>query len=807
MEHHEHHHHHRHEQGQESLASSSSSTFFAPVVDMVDMTTIEREKENIQPLRQGRSAQALSRLFNIEPAQREQELTRQREQFLEELEQIDDMDDPLDVYVRFVKWTIENYPTSTARGHDSKLMPILEQAFQTFKDISGCKNDPRFIRLLVLYAEKGETPLDVYRYMESNDIGSEISMYYHEYAGYLESQGEFDMAKDVYTLGVNRRARPLGKLKKQLEEFLEREKVYLEMQERERMNEISQSSDSNPNRPMHSGAGANRRVLGVRISGSESIPSNVQVQGHRELGSAESSSSRATSGFSNNQRPNARLKVYSDQASKSGNKTRGQENTPWQDLGAELVRRKENIREATAWQGVKLTAEDTRTRRPIPKLQVYCDAKDDEPGQDSAQQANSNAQHSDHLQQVSVSQRNTSQQKPSDISHQENQPEFSPHRLIRGRFPVTINAYGKSECLMVDLTQIYADEQEFAVEEIRARHPRYAARFNRIGVEFEQVADGNYYNTPYTPTRPSHHAIIREPMLPIRPVLPISPSEEEHHASEYKRRLTSSPTLNTRYASKEMNRLFSDRSRARKSMDSQWSTEDSQDVGLDELDNFTMAYSIQTASSNLSPGTRAYLENDIQDEFGDDDDSEPESGGRTEEFVKRLEQGFGSTITQDIDALRRKRDARASFGDASQSHRLSLRKRSLGRFDPNRTMEESDITIAIRQKAKEQQHLEHHDQHEQDVDATGFSYGHYGSRSSLGSSRLSTGSRISAEGFHRNVDEDSSMRSAERQAKLAPPGKDVNIFREDVETMDADMNIPMLEDEAPPSQLDRFEPY
>src|SRR5690554_6401059 len=98
-----------------------------------------------------------------------------------------------------------------------------------------------------------------------------------------------------------------------------------------------------------------------------------------------------------------------------------------------------------------------------------------------------------------------------------------------------------------------------------------------------------------------------------------------------------------------MNRLFSDRSRARKSMDSQWSTEDSHDVGLNELDNFTMAYSIQTASSNLSPGTQAYLENDIQDEFGDDDDSEPEGGGQAQEFVKRLEQGFGSTITQDID--------------------------------------------------------------------------------------------------------------------------------------------------------------
>ncbi|KAG0262255.1 hypothetical protein BG011_000161 [Mortierella polycephala] len=686
MEHHEHHHHYQHEQGRESLASSSSSTFFAPVVDMVDMTTIEREKENIQPLRQGRSAQALSRLFNIEPAQREQELARQREQFLEELEQIDDMDDPLEVYVRFVKWTIENYPTSTARGHDSKLMPILEQAFQTFKDISGCKNDPRFIRLLVLYADKGETPLDVYRYMGSNDIGSEISMYYHEYAEYLESQGEFDMAKEVYTLGVNRRARPLGRLKKQLEDFLEREKVYLEMQERERMEGIFQNSDSNPNRSTHSGAGGNRRVLGVRMSGSQSIPSNAQVQGHRGLGSGESSSSRAPSGFSNDQRPNARLKVYSDQASKPGTRARGQENTPWQDLGAEMVRRKENIREATAWQGVKLTAEDTHIRRPIPKLQVYCDAKDGEPGQDSAQQASSSTQHPDHLQQIPVFQQNTTQQQPSDISRQENLPEPPPQRLIRGRFPVTINAYGKSECLMVDLAQIYADEQEFSVEEIRARHSRYAAGFNRIG-------------------------------------------------------------------------------------------------------------------------TQAYLENDIQDEFGDDDDSEPEGGGQTEEFVKRLEQGFGSTITQDIDVLRRKRDARASFGDANQNNRLSLRKRSLGRFDPNRTMEESDITIAIRQKAKEQQHLEHHDQYEEDADATGFGYGHYGSRSSLDPSRLSTGSRISAEGFHRDEDEDSSMKSTERQVRPASPGKDVNVSRENVETMDADMNIPMLEDEAPPSQLDRFESY
>ncbi|ORZ06296.1 Mad3/BUB1 homology region 1-domain-containing protein [Lobosporangium transversale] len=181
--------HHQDYSKERSLPPSPPRDSFSPS-HVVDIDAIELEKENIQPIRQGRSAQVLSRLFSTQPVDRAHELALQHQRFQAELDRIDELKDPLDAYMRYVSWTIENYPQSGAQGHDSRLVSLLEQAIETFKDEERYRNDPRYVKLLILYSEKIEFPMDVFSFMETNKIGNEIAMFYEEHADYLESQEE-----------------------------------------------------------------------------------------------------------------------------------------------------------------------------------------------------------------------------------------------------------------------------------------------------------------------------------------------------------------------------------------------------------------------------------------------------------------------------------------------------------------------------------------------------------------------------------------------------------------------------------------
>ncbi|KAF9940866.1 hypothetical protein BGZ67_006528 [Mortierella alpina] len=680
---------HRHDQAFEPQRSP-------PLQAMVDIGSIEHEKENIQPIKEGRSAQALARLFEARPVDRVQELAVQRRQFQDELEQIEDLDDPMDVYARFVKWTMENYPQSAAQGHDSQLMPLLEQAYEMFKGDPIYRNDPRFVKLLMLYAEKVESPLDVFKYMEANGIGSEIAVYYQEYADYLESREEYDKAKDIFLLGINRRARPLGRLKKQYEDFLLREQLYIEEQEKaesEAPTPASARPQSGASIISNASSTVNRRVLGIRVAGSGSIPSNASTQGHVPIGSGGASSSSANTHRSaaqaTNNRPKPKLTVFSDHFVRPPARptSKDQENTPWSDLGTERVRRKENTREATSWKGAKLSAEDTFARRPQPRLQVYRDPEADEPAQSLGQPSGSEHCYNQRAELTEKPHIPMSDDQHMHMHHQTETDQFDVSERARQhqckearedhacpRPPAaqtrTPNVHridttsGKRECLKVDLKQLYVGDEEFSIEEIRSRHLRYSTAMP--------------LSTKVTETWKQHGS--HKPILPIQEVLPRSPSEDERYSFGTKRRLTSSPTLNTKAASAVMNRLFSDRSKARRSMDSQystWSTEESQEVDHNDLDNHTMAYSIPTQPpAVISPSRREYLESTMQDDDDDDDDDDYHgfsderngSGGRTEEFFKRLEHDFPSTITQNIEKLKREREARASFSGRSDDN-------------------------------------------------------------------------------------------------------------------------------------------
>jgi checkpoint serine/threonine-protein kinase len=156
--------------------------------DAVDADLILQHKENIQPLAGGRRAAALAGSLSNTPKQKEGRLAIERAQFEEEAElALDNDDDPLAAWIRFVDWTVENYPQGVSA--ESGLLELLERATRIFASDPRYKNDMRYLKLWIHYASYVDHPVKIFSYLNANEIGTAYALFYEEYCNALERSG------------------------------------------------------------------------------------------------------------------------------------------------------------------------------------------------------------------------------------------------------------------------------------------------------------------------------------------------------------------------------------------------------------------------------------------------------------------------------------------------------------------------------------------------------------------------------------------------------------------------------------------
>ena len=114
-------------------------------------------------------------------------LTEEQRRFEEALERVDEADDPLDLFYRYVE-SLET--DSKAVALNPTLMNVLERALRYLHDDLRYQNDPRFVRLWLIYAETVDDPFDIYTYLESNGIGRNVALYYEDLSMLYESYGQ-----------------------------------------------------------------------------------------------------------------------------------------------------------------------------------------------------------------------------------------------------------------------------------------------------------------------------------------------------------------------------------------------------------------------------------------------------------------------------------------------------------------------------------------------------------------------------------------------------------------------------------------
>ncbi|KAM6504526.1 other/BUB protein kinase [Amanita muscaria] len=154
----------------------------------------------------------------LSPEDRERERQRYRTKLAKALTE---EDDPLAVYYQFVEWTLKQYGEKDTK---SGLKPLLEEATRVFKEDQVYKTDLRYLKLWSLHVRQlpRADGIGVYASLLSNNIGTDYSMLYEEYAHLLEKDGKAEEANSIYCKGIERNARPRERLKNRYREFQSR---------------------------------------------------------------------------------------------------------------------------------------------------------------------------------------------------------------------------------------------------------------------------------------------------------------------------------------------------------------------------------------------------------------------------------------------------------------------------------------------------------------------------------------------------------------------------------------------------------
>lgn len=289
-------------------------------------------KENVRPLKRGRDVRLLNdSLRSQTDNQLKKLLVQKRRELIEAIDKYEG-DDPLDPWIQCIKWVQEAFPQG---GDSSGLVVIYEQCVRTFWHSDRYKNDLRYLKVWLEYAEHCADAEVIYSFLDANDIGNSHAIYYIANALHMESKLKMKASDDIFNLGIRRNAQPVEKLKDAYKRFLARSM---------RRPKVAHYEDPKEN---HSSA----RSFGTVLTTGENRRQTTDIVKKRSR----------TDGA--HRTP---LSVYNDtnidiMVRNQTNKSKEDLNS-WSTLGARTERNKENNAIPGKWKSYKIP------QRPVPRI-------------------------------------------------------------------------------------------------------------------------------------------------------------------------------------------------------------------------------------------------------------------------------------------------------------------------------------------------------------------------------------------------------------------------------------------------------
>ncbi|TMW63263.1 hypothetical protein Poli38472_002204 [Pythium oligandrum] len=313
----------------------------------------ENSKENVMPLKRGRNVTDLNRALRTHESYQAKTNVETKAKEMEAEVKAYKGDDPLSAWVQYIRWIETNMPEDTR-----KKFGALEKSTRELKDITKYKNDIRYIRLWIQYADLVSNPKDIFKYLYQNKIGDHVSLFFVGWAWVLESMGNYAQANKVYLKATQKKAEP--------EELLSRK--YKEFQRRMSRHwlKVNQTTDSNDD--------------SMQRSALEDL--SCDQADFERMGNSENFRRYARAQAEKMQRANAHKPVFTIYEDPVGTEVDTlDENADWKSLDTMQHQNKENDTAPTRWNGPLERPQHVEgevpvavaSRRPVEPLQVFVD--------------------------------------------------------------------------------------------------------------------------------------------------------------------------------------------------------------------------------------------------------------------------------------------------------------------------------------------------------------------------------------------------------------------------------------------------
>ncbi|KAI8824022.1 uncharacterized protein EV422DRAFT_493068 [Fimicolochytrium jonesii] len=351
------------------------------------MDDLEHHKENIRPVKTGRSAAALSKLYGASglssssqtggvtndesgtsPLSASQ-LESQRLTLADTLtSSIQAGHATFNQYHTYLKFLQQYYPAGHPDFYD-----VLQESVRVFKHSPEYKNDPRYLWMWTEVANQAKDAVEVFKYLSVNEIGTGLSTFYEAYASLMVEARRWDEAEELYRVGIGKGAVPVERLKRKLEDFMR----------------MPRRGEGREEEGEGEGEGAEGRAQGGYYNENQHLQTARRpALAPLAAGPRSKPSASGISAGPSQPQGNARVKmqVYQDRSENESRRaltsrvlpsasTAG----PWAEYGTSSSRRKENVREATKWTGSTLPQSGAGGGRaalapqPRSRIEVYQD--------------------------------------------------------------------------------------------------------------------------------------------------------------------------------------------------------------------------------------------------------------------------------------------------------------------------------------------------------------------------------------------------------------------------------------------------